>query len=128
MRLIGKTWRQRSSRCALPWPVIAPRQDVRDYFDLHHTPDDTLDKIDPKALDQNVAARAAILWVAASANTGFTSPAARINLSQIGKQIGDVDEGERHRAVGHAIGQEPMLAVFQRAAGVDHVRQLTFTI
>lgn len=57
----------------MPLPVIAPRQDGRDYFDLHHTPDDTLDKVDPKALDQNVAAWAAILWVAASANTGFTS-------------------------------------------------------
>jgi hypothetical protein len=31
-------------------------QDGTDYFDLHHTPDDTLDKIDPKALAQNVAA------------------------------------------------------------------------
>jgi hypothetical protein len=30
--------------------------DGSDYFDLHHTADDTLDKIDPKALAQNVAA------------------------------------------------------------------------
>src|SRR3546814_3622481 len=103
MRLIGKTWRQRSSRCALPWPVIAPRQDGRDYFDLHHTPDDTLDKIDPKALDQNVAARAAILWVAASANTGFTSPAARINLSQIGRSEEHTSELQSLMRISYAL-------------------------
>src|SRR3546814_6184807 len=111
MRLIGKTWRQRSSRCALPLPVIAPRQDGRDYFNLHHTPDDTLDKIDRKALDQNVAARAAILWVAAIANNGFTSPAARINPSPLGKKISAVAEGERHRVVGQDIGQERLIDV-----------------
>jgi hypothetical protein len=37
------------------------------YFDLHHTPDDTLDKIDPAALAQNVAAWAAVLGVVANA-------------------------------------------------------------
>lgn len=30
------------------------KQDGTHYFDLHHTPDDTLDKIDPEALAQNV--------------------------------------------------------------------------
>lgn len=33
------------------------------YFDLHHTPDDTLDKIDPEALRQNVAAWTTMLAV-----------------------------------------------------------------
>ena len=28
-------------------PVVSLRQDGTDYFDLHHTPDDTLDKVDP---------------------------------------------------------------------------------
>lgn len=37
------------------------------YFDYHHTPDDTLDKIDPEQLRQNVAAWAAMLAVAANA-------------------------------------------------------------
>lgn len=36
-------------------PVASLRQDGRDYFDYHHTPNDTLDKIDPAALAQNVA-------------------------------------------------------------------------
>ena len=38
-------------------------QDGTQYFDLHHTPDDTLDKIDPDALRQNVAAWTAALAV-----------------------------------------------------------------
>ena len=36
------------------------------YFDYHHTPDDTLDKIDPQQLRQNVAAWTAMLAVAAN--------------------------------------------------------------
>jgi hypothetical protein len=50
---------------AIGVPTLAPEQDGSDYFDLHHTPDDTLDKIDPKALDQNVAAYAAMTWMVA---------------------------------------------------------------
>ncbi|MBB4839142.1 hypothetical protein HNP52_002211 [Sphingomonas kyeonggiensis] len=37
------------------------------YFDYHHTPDDTLDKIDPVQLRQNVAAWTAMLAVTANA-------------------------------------------------------------
>ncbi|MGF1550549.1 MAG: M20/M25/M40 family metallo-hydrolase [Sphingomonadaceae bacterium] len=37
------------------------------YFDLHHTPDDTLDKIDPAQLQQNVAAWTAMLAIVANA-------------------------------------------------------------
>ncbi|HVL79161.1 MAG TPA: M28 family peptidase [Sphingomicrobium sp.] len=44
-------------------PGVSLRQDGTDYFDLHHTPDDTLDKIDPEALRQNVAAWTAMLAV-----------------------------------------------------------------
>jgi len=36
--------------------VFRLAQDGSDYFDLHHTADDTLDKVDPSALAQNVAA------------------------------------------------------------------------
>jgi len=36
--------------------VFSLSQDGSDYFDLHHTADDTLDKVDPEALAQNVAA------------------------------------------------------------------------
>jgi hypothetical protein len=42
-------------------------QDGTRYFDLHHTPDDTLDKIDPAQLRQNVAAWTAMLWHVANA-------------------------------------------------------------
>lgn len=50
----------------LGMPVIQLSQDGTRYFDLHHTPDDTLDKIDPAQLRQNVAAWTALLAVAAN--------------------------------------------------------------
>lgn len=43
------------------------QQDGTRYFDLHHTPDDTLDKVDPSQLRQNVAAWTAMLAVVADA-------------------------------------------------------------
>ncbi|MFL9841751.1 M28 family peptidase [Sphingomonas sp. ST-64] len=43
------------------------QQDGSRYFDLHHTPDDTLDKVDPEQLRQNVAAWTAMLAVVANA-------------------------------------------------------------
>ncbi len=48
-------------------------QDGSDYFDLHHTPDDTLDKIDPAALAQNVAAYTVFAFLAADAEGDFGS-------------------------------------------------------
>jgi Zn-dependent M28 family amino/carboxypeptidase len=39
--------------------------DPRHYFDYHHTPADTLDKVDPKALAQNTAAIAALAYLIA---------------------------------------------------------------
>src|SRR5689334_1324388 len=47
-------------KAGAPW--ISLNQDGTRYFDYHHTPDDTLDKIDPVQLRQNVAA-----WTAALA-------------------------------------------------------------
>ena len=44
-------------------PVIALRQDGTRYFDWHHTPDDTIDKIDKDQLKQNVATWTAMLAV-----------------------------------------------------------------
>ena len=44
-----------------PW--ISLNQDGTRYFDWHHTPDDTLDKIDPVQLRQNVAAWTAMLAI-----------------------------------------------------------------
>jgi len=46
-------------------PLIALAQDATAYFDDHHTANDTLDKIDPKDLDQNVAAWAAVAYAVA---------------------------------------------------------------
>ncbi|MFT4520868.1 MAG: carboxypeptidase Q [Halioglobus sp.] len=52
-------------------PVVTLRQDGTDYFDLHHTANDTLDKIAPNALDQNIAAYAAFLYLAAETEAYF---------------------------------------------------------
>ena len=53
------------------WAWLA--QDGTDYFNLHHTADDTLDKVDPEALKQNVAAWAVFAWLAAEAEGDFGS-------------------------------------------------------
>src|SRR5690606_10005253 len=53
------------------WAWLA--QDGSDYFHLHHTADDTLDKIDPAALAQNAAAWAVFAWLAAEAEGDFGS-------------------------------------------------------
>lgn len=54
------------------WPrngiaAIDLNQDGIRYFDYHHSPDDTLDKVDPEQLRQNVAAWTAVLALAANA-------------------------------------------------------------
>lgn len=46
--------------------IIDLQQDGTKYFDLHHTPDDTLDKIDKAEMRQNVAAWVATLAVVAN--------------------------------------------------------------
>ncbi|WP_108944281.1 M28 family metallopeptidase [Shewanella halifaxensis] len=50
---------------AMGVPVASLRQDGSDYFDYHHTPNDTLDKIEPAALKQNVAAYAQFAYLMA---------------------------------------------------------------
>ncbi|HEX6218744.1 MAG TPA: M28 family peptidase [Sphingomicrobium sp.] len=44
-------------------PGVTLNQDGTRYFDIHHTPDDTLDKVEIEALRQNVAAWTAMLAV-----------------------------------------------------------------
>ena len=44
-------------------PGVGLSQDGTRYFDVHHTPDDTLDKVDPAQMRQNVAAWTAMLAV-----------------------------------------------------------------
>jgi Zn-dependent M28 family amino/carboxypeptidase len=56
-------------------PGFALSQDASRYFDIHHTPDDTLDKVDRAQLDQNVAAWAAFVWLAADSDIDFRSHA-----------------------------------------------------
>lgn len=46
-------------------PTAGLNLDATDYFDVHHTADDTLDKVDPRKLDQSVAAYASFVWLAA---------------------------------------------------------------
>lgn len=55
--------------------IIDLQQDGSRYFDLHHTPDDTLDKIDPEQLRQNVAAWSTVLSIIANSDADFTMPA-----------------------------------------------------
>jgi hypothetical protein len=52
-------------------PIAGPQQDGTDYFDYHHTPDDTFDKIVPAQFRHNVAVYAAFAWLAAEAGWDF---------------------------------------------------------
>jgi Zn-dependent M28 family amino/carboxypeptidase len=58
-------------------PLFDLNQDGTKYFDFHHTSDDTLDKIEPDALAQNVAAWAAMAWLVADSDVDFRAIAAR---------------------------------------------------
>ncbi len=49
------------------------QQDGTDYFDYHHTENDTLDKIDPEDLAQNAAAYAAFAWLTSQSPIQFGS-------------------------------------------------------
>ena len=57
--------------------IIDLQQDGTKYFDLHHTPDDTLDKIDKAELRQNVAAWVATLALVANYDGELKPEAAR---------------------------------------------------
>ena len=54
-------------------PCFAPLQDSRYYFNYHHTPADTFDKVDPKHLNEN----AAVVSVLAYALADSSEPAPR---------------------------------------------------
>lgn len=64
----------------LAWAWLA--QDGTDYFNLHHTADDTLDKIEPKALAQNVAAYTVFAYLAAEAEGSFGSEPKQVKPPQ----------------------------------------------
>ena len=46
-------------------PSFAPVQDSRFYFNYHHTPADTFDKVDPKHLNENAAVMAVLAYALA---------------------------------------------------------------
>lgn len=54
--------------------AIDLQQDGTRYFDLHHTPDDTLDKIDPAQMRQNVAAWTVMLAVMSNSEADLAIP------------------------------------------------------
>jgi hypothetical protein len=53
--------------------AIDLNQSGLDYFDYHHTPEDTLERVDPAALRQNVAAYATMLQIVANASEDIGS-------------------------------------------------------
>ena len=50
-------------------PGFAPMQDSRYYFNYHHTPADTFDKVDPHQLGENAAVMAVLAYALADAST-----------------------------------------------------------
>jgi Zn-dependent M28 family amino/carboxypeptidase len=57
-------------------PAVTLDLDGTDYFDLHHTPDDTLDKIKPERINQSAAAYAVFAYLAAELDGDYRKPAA----------------------------------------------------
>jgi hypothetical protein len=49
----------------LGMPILEPGLDGTNYFDIHHTANDTLAQVDPNALRQSVAAFATSVWLGA---------------------------------------------------------------
>ena len=55
----------------LGMPAIDLNQDASRYFDLHHTANDTLDKVIPQNLQQNLAAWATLVYLTADSTDTF---------------------------------------------------------
>jgi len=58
-------------------PTVSLVHDASDYFDYHHTANDTADKVDPKSLDQCVAAYLGLTAAVADSGMMFRAPARR---------------------------------------------------
>ena len=52
-------------------PAVDLNHDATYYFDLHHTPNDTLDKVDPSDMQFNTAAYVTFIYFAAETETRF---------------------------------------------------------
>jgi Zn-dependent M28 family amino/carboxypeptidase len=70
---IGNGGSDLSAVHAVGMAAVSLHQDATRYFDWHHTANDTLDKIDPAQLQQNVAAYAVTAYLAAQADGDFGS-------------------------------------------------------
>jgi hypothetical protein len=55
-------------------PLVDFQQDASRYFDWHHSSEDTLDKIDPAQMNQNVAAWAAFLYIVSQTDVCLRPP------------------------------------------------------
>ncbi len=55
----------------LGMPAIDLNQDASRYFDLHHTANDTLDKVNPENLRQNLAAWVSLVYLTADSTNVF---------------------------------------------------------
>jgi hypothetical protein len=57
-------------------PVFDLAQDMTSYFNFHHTPDDTFERINLADVQQNVAAWASVLWLASEKGWTFRETSA----------------------------------------------------
>jgi Zn-dependent M28 family amino/carboxypeptidase len=58
-------------------PAVTLKMDGMDYFDLHHTADDTLDKIKPERINQSTAAYAVFAYLAAELGADYRAGKAK---------------------------------------------------
>jgi len=63
-------------------PMVRLEQNGEDYFEFHHTPNDTFDKIVPEEMAQNVAAWTMMVWLLADSETDFRPQAQQTEASQ----------------------------------------------
>ncbi len=63
-------------------PLVDFRQDASRYFNWHHASEDTLDKIDPVQMNQNVAAWAAFLYIASQSEVSFRPAPAPVSAAK----------------------------------------------
>ncbi len=55
-------------------PGFGLKNDTSDYWPIHHTPADTIDKVDPQTLQRNVGAVAVLAWMLAEAPDPLLPP------------------------------------------------------
>ena len=60
-------------------PAVTLALDGSDYFDFHHTADDTLDKVKPERINQSTAAYVAFTYLAAELDGDYRKPASAVS-------------------------------------------------